>query len=228
MKLIKSLSTLFHIGIFGAIGGTMLWVGLGMLEVQQEDSPTNYSTIEEVDPDGPKWITIEECELDILGSEFFSDKGTNELFIPITCAYGEYYLQTSDKELRGPLLQLEQLFKASRALENSIEMSKKDPEFEQFKGVSVEEQENALELLQQQIDQFIQKHPPITMSISGILDPSFDTGNKRSQLGYSNEVHIIKHQKDPGSSFYTWVLIYGGWIFLFIGLLGVVGFFLKK
>jgi hypothetical protein len=231
-SLFKALLTLRLIILFGIIGGAMLWVGMSKLIGAQEKSPTAYTAVEEIDTDGPKWIGVEHCVLDIMESSFvpdYSTNGTEEIFIPIvssdqTSTTNSFYLHTEDSSLVNPFQKLHKLNQEVNGAARDIELGKNDPEYLKFKKTTLEEQLTQLNKLKSELNLFIDNHPPIEMSIEGMLSSE----SEKSSFGYFEDDILIKHNALPASGFYTWFLVIVGGVLVLIVLFGFIGILLNS
>ena len=229
------LSTLFSLKIIvvlGIIGGTMLWVGGTRLMDGQEKAPTEYASVHEIDLEGPKWISVKNCRIDIFkGSsvEEYDNKGIQEVFVPISLedenSPTQFFLQSSDPALAGPYNELHTLMQEVKGAKTNLSLSESDPAYLEFQKTTLEELKQKLIASKKAATDYIDSKPPLVMSIEGMLNPQFGlSDSQKAQLGSMGETHIIQHNAQPETGVYTWFLVIIGGILSLLAMLSLFGF----
>ncbi|MBL4593238.1 MAG: hypothetical protein JKX68_05405 [Flavobacteriales bacterium] len=230
----KFLLSLRLVIVFAIIACVMLWVGVSKIKDTSDKTMTIYQLIDDVQLDGSKWIKIEAGVLNIMSSYYnvLESGHVEELFIPIQTnksnVKNEFFLQTKDTNFTNVFNHRHSLQRKKHANEMAIEISRKDPAYLEFTGLTLDEQIDQLKETQLQIDRFLLNHPPIEVSIEGLLNPNFGlSDDEKLMLGTSESIHIIKHGAFPESEFYSWFLLIVGGLIMLMCLLASIGFFLN-
>lgn len=231
----KFLSTLFALKfviLLGAVGGTMLWVGLTKLGNAGQSIPKKYDSVDQIKLDGRKWVKIKNGSLDILASAYLDDPDggrIEEIFIPVKSSKTtspEFYLQTKDSRLLSIFNLHHSLVQMINMDRTNIEMAKNDPKYLKFLKTTIPELEKEIEKSEAELEVYRKKHKSVNQSIKGMLDLEFDT-NEKYKMSLGSNVHIIKHNEKPQAGFYPWFLAVVGVILSLLSVLSLIGLFTK-
>jgi hypothetical protein len=231
----KFLSTLFalkFIVLLGAIGGTMLWVGLTKLGNARQSFPKRYHSVDEIRLDGRKWVKIKNGSLDILASAYLDDADggkIEEIFIPVKSSKStspEFYLRTKDSKLLSIFNLHHSLVQMINMDRTNIEMARNDPKYLKFLKTTIPELEKEIEKSEAELEFYRKKYKSVNQSFKGMLDLEFDN-NEKYKMSLGSNVHIIKHNEKPETGFYPWFLTVVGVLISLLSLLSLISFFIK-
>lgn len=211
--------------IAGIIGGTMLWVGITKIGEGRQGKIVAYRSVDEIDPNGPKWIRIENCTLNLSESKYEKNalnENAKEAFVAIGSEKKNslYFLQTDDPKLLKLVNELIRLDLSATTSRTALEMARQEPKYLDMLKMTEKEMEQKAEEAEKKLNDFVEKHHYITTSVQGMFNASFDVSEKDKQKlsGFGipgSHVNIIKDRAKPENGLFPWFLsILGGLILI--------------